>query len=198
VSAAYRGSRIFSTVAPSSGAVVLSTLKVFEGYQGNFTDSDPEINVTTHRLIEATKFAYGQRTQCMSSLSFPIPSILSWKLMRCADGDPAFTSNVTDLEDFYLTDAAVEDVRSRIVDNQTFPVQYYDPENYTLLDDHGTSHLAAMDKNGMTISLTTTVRFSFCSFFRSGTTFVYWQVGQYILGFPSHDHGRHHSQRRDG
>ncbi|KAJ7265204.1 gamma-glutamyltranspeptidase [Mycena rebaudengoi] len=132
----YRGSRIFSTVAPSSGAVVLSTLKVFEGYQGNFTDSDPEINVTTHRLIEATKFAYGQRTQY---------------------GDPAFTSNVTDLEDFYLTDAAVEDVRSRIVDNQTFPVQYYDPENYTLLDDHGTSHLAAMDKNGMTISLTTTV-----------------------------------------
>lgn len=73
--AAYRNSRIFSTVAPSSGAVVLSALKIFEGYQGNYTDSDPEINVTTHRLIEATQFAYGQRTQCMSPLSLRFPFI---------------------------------------------------------------------------------------------------------------------------
>lgn len=62
--AAYRNSRIFSTVAPSSGAVVLSALKIFEGYRADYTDADPMINLTTHRLIEATKFAYGQRTQC--------------------------------------------------------------------------------------------------------------------------------------
>ncbi|KAJ7693149.1 gamma-glutamyltranspeptidase [Mycena rosella] len=136
VNITYRNSRIFSTVAPSSGAVVLSALKVFEGYRGNYTDSDPEINVTTHRLIEATQFAYGQRTQY---------------------GDPAFTSNVTDLQKYYLTDAAVADVRSKILDNATFPVPYYDPANYTVLDDHGTSHMAAIDQSGMAVSLTTTV-----------------------------------------
>ncbi|KAJ7357041.1 gamma-glutamyltranspeptidase [Mycena albidolilacea] len=136
VNITYRNNRIFSTVAPSSGAVVLSALKIFEGYQGNYTDSDPEINVTTHRLIEATQFAYGQRTQY---------------------GDPAFTRNVTDLQSFYLTDAAVADVRSKIKDNQTFPVAYYDPANYTPLDDHGTSHMAAIDQEGMAVSLTTTV-----------------------------------------
>ncbi|KAF7339741.1 Gamma-glutamyltranspeptidase [Mycena sanguinolenta] len=136
VNITYRNSRIFSTVAPSSGAVVLSALKVFEGYRGNYTDSDPEINVTTHRLIEATQFAYGQRTQY---------------------GDPAFTPNVTTLQQYYLTDAAVEDVRSKIVDNQTFPVAYYDPSDYTPLVDHGTSHMAVIDKDGMAVSLTTTV-----------------------------------------
>ncbi|KAJ7728322.1 gamma-glutamyltranspeptidase [Mycena metata] len=136
VNITYRNNRIFSTVAPSSGAVVLSALKVFEGYQGNYADSDPHINVTTHRLIEATQFAYGQRTQY---------------------GDPAFTSNVTDLQQYYLTEAAVADVRSKILDNTTFPVAYYDPSKYTPLDDHGTSHMAAIDQSGMAVSLTTTV-----------------------------------------
>ncbi|KAF8213404.1 gamma-glutamyltranspeptidase [Mycena galopus ATCC 62051] len=136
VNITYRNQRIFSTVAPSSGAVVLSALKVFEGYQGNYSNSDPEINVTTHRLIEATQFAYGQRTQY---------------------GDPAFTANVTELQQYYLTPAAVEDVRSKILDNQTFPVTYYDPSNYTPLDDHGTSHMAVIDQEGMAVSLTTTV-----------------------------------------
>lgn len=80
---AYRGARIFSTVAPSSGAVVLSALKVrrarrlpppkltsssqiFEGFRGNYTETDPEINITTARLLEATQFAYGQRSELVT------------------------------------------------------------------------------------------------------------------------------------
>ncbi|KIK69082.1 hypothetical protein GYMLUDRAFT_152648 [Collybiopsis luxurians FD-317 M1] len=132
----YRNTRIFSTVAPSSGTVVLSALKIFEGFDGNVSDSDPAINLTTHRLVEATRFAYGQRTTF---------------------GDPAFTPNVTELEGYYLTDAVVNETRSKIVDNQTFPITYYDPENYQILLDNGTSHLAVIDKDGMAVSLTTTV-----------------------------------------
>ena len=64
IPAAYRNQRIFATAAPSSGSAVLSALKIFEGFQGNYSDEDPMINVTTHRLIEATQWAYGQRTQC--------------------------------------------------------------------------------------------------------------------------------------
>ncbi|KAL8287474.1 hypothetical protein RQP46_003332 [Phenoliferia psychrophenolica] len=136
VNITYRNSRIFSTVAPSSGAVVLSALKIFEGYQANYTDSDPEINVTTHRLIEATKFGYGQ---------------------RATYGDPAFSPNVTELQKYYLTDAVVEEIRTKIVDNQTFNALYYDPENYSILNDSGTSHMAVIDSTGMAVSLTTTV-----------------------------------------
>ncbi|THU77434.1 gamma-glutamyltranspeptidase, partial [Dendrothele bispora CBS 962.96] len=132
----YRNSRIFSTVAPSSGSVVLSVLKIFEGYPGNVTDTDPEFNVTLHRLIQATKFRYGQRTNY---------------------GDPAFTSNVTELEKFYLEESTVEQIRALISDNTTHTAAFYDPSNYTILTDHGTSHVATMDSDGMAVSLTTTV-----------------------------------------
>ncbi|KAJ3716028.1 gamma-glutamyltranspeptidase [Lentinula raphanica] len=132
----YRNTRIFSTVAPSSGTVVLSALKIFEGFNGNASDSDSAINLTTHRLVEATRFAYGQRTEY---------------------GDPAFTPNVTELEAYFLTEAVVNETRNKISDNQTFPVTYYNPENYQVLIDNGTSHMAVIDKDGMAISLTTTV-----------------------------------------
>lgn len=44
---------VFSTVAPSSGNVVLSTLKVMDIYRENGTLED--YNLTLHRTIEATK-----------------------------------------------------------------------------------------------------------------------------------------------
>ncbi|TFK45646.1 gamma-glutamyltranspeptidase [Heliocybe sulcata] len=132
----YRNHRIFSTVAPSSGSVVLSALKTFEGYNGSALPSDPAINLTTHRLIEATKFAYGQRTNF---------------------GDPAFTANVSTLEQEFLTEASAEAVRAKISDSQTFNALYYNVDNYLVLNDSGTSHVAAVDHTGMAVSLTTTV-----------------------------------------
>lgn len=77
VNITYRDNRIFSTVAPSSGAVVLSALKVFEGYPATVKVDDPEYDITAHRLIQATRFGYGQRTNY---------------------GDPAYTANVSALE----------------------------------------------------------------------------------------------------
>ena len=77
VNITYRGNRIFSTVAPSSGAVVLSALKVFEAWPGSALVGDPAYGITTHRLIQATKFGYGQR---------------AWY------GDPAYTADVPALE----------------------------------------------------------------------------------------------------
>ena len=77
VNITYRDNRIFSTVAPSSGAVVLSALKIFEGYPATAKVDDPEYDIEAHRLIQATRFGYGQRTNY---------------------GDPAFTANVSVLE----------------------------------------------------------------------------------------------------
>ncbi|SCZ95106.1 BZ3500_MvSof-1268-A1-R1_Chr11-3g03607 [Microbotryum saponariae] len=136
VNITYRGARIFSTVAPSSGAVVLSALKILEGYQANYTDSQPQINVTTHRLLEATQFAYGQRTQY---------------------GDPAFVTNVAYLQNYYLQEDVVKGIRRQINDTKTFGVTYYDPSKYTATAESGTSHLAVIDGSGMSVSLTTTV-----------------------------------------
>ena len=136
VNITYRNSRIFSTVAPSSGAVVLSALKIFENFDGSPQDGSAAINLTTHRLIEATQFAYGQRTQY---------------------GDPAFTANVTELQQYYLGSEVAKELAGKIVDNKTFRLGYYDPSNYTATRESGTSHLAVIDGNQLAVSLTTTI-----------------------------------------
>lgn len=61
----YRGWKITSTSAPSSGPVTLSTLKIVEGYEDFF--SPGMTNLSTHRMDEAMRFAYGQVSPPTSS-----------------------------------------------------------------------------------------------------------------------------------
>ena len=54
----YRGYKLTACSAPSSGTVALSTMKIVEGYEGF---GDPaNLNLSTHRLDEATRFGYGE------------------------------------------------------------------------------------------------------------------------------------------
>ena len=55
----YRGYKVTSTTAPSSGVVALSILKILETYSDFFTSADT-VNISTHRLNEAIRFGYGQ------------------------------------------------------------------------------------------------------------------------------------------
>jgi gamma-glutamyltranspeptidase/glutathione hydrolase len=54
--------RVVTCGAPASGAVVLSTLKVVEGY-GDFGTSEM-LNLSTHHLDEAIRFGYGEVMPC--------------------------------------------------------------------------------------------------------------------------------------
>lgn len=127
--------RVYSSGAPSSGAVVLSALKTISEYGLNSLENDG-VNLTTHRLIESTKFAYGERTDY---------------------GDPLFVKNVTRLERHALSDQNCRKKRSLISDNSTHTATYYDPQNYTILTDSGTSQVSAIDDHGLSVTLTTTV-----------------------------------------
>lgn len=53
----YRGYKITSTTAPSSGGVALNILKVLDTYDQFFTAKN--VNLSTHRLDEAMRFGYG-------------------------------------------------------------------------------------------------------------------------------------------
>ncbi|KAJ5782344.1 hypothetical protein N7457_004118 [Penicillium paradoxum] len=55
----YRGYKVTSTSAPSSGIVAQSILKIVGTYNDFFTTKD-SVNLSTHRLDEAMRFAYGQ------------------------------------------------------------------------------------------------------------------------------------------
>ena len=57
VKISYNGFNIYSTGAPSSGAVILSILKIMEGYNQSTEES---CHLKTHRMDEAMRFGYGK------------------------------------------------------------------------------------------------------------------------------------------
>lgn len=126
--------RVWSTSVPSSGAVVLSALRTLEHYPEKAFESNDVL--ATHRMIEAVKFAYGERTRY---------------------GDPAFLKNVTGYEAEAISAAAGATRYNKIDDFGTHPVSYYNPALEDSGEDHGTSHINAVDASGMAVSITTTV-----------------------------------------
>ncbi|KAH6621136.1 gamma-glutamyltranspeptidase [Chaetomium sp. MPI-SDFR-AT-0129] len=129
--------RLFSTDAPSSGAITTSILKTLWQYGRKDL---PDVNLTTQRFVEATKFAYGARLQF---------------------GDPVYTTNTTDLETYLLQDSTARDIRSRILDDRTQEVEAYNPLSLYMPESHGTSHIVTSDASGLTVSSTTTINLLF-------------------------------------
>ncbi|TVY31761.1 Glutathione hydrolase proenzyme [Lachnellula occidentalis] len=135
----YRGYKITSGSAPSSGAVVLSALKIVEGYD---MSTPSLLNLSTHYLDEAMKFGYGQRTEL---------------------GDPTFVTNITAYQQRMYSEKTAGEVRSLIEANGVLSNQAYNPSNYDILSDDGTSAAVTADKSGLTIAITSTVNTLFGS-----------------------------------
>lgn len=130
----YRGYKLTSCGAPAGGSVALSALNIVSGYTGF---GDPaQINQTTHRIDEAMRFAYGQRTLL---------------------GDPSFVNGTLEYQKSMLSEATGAEVRGKILDYTTQNVSAYDPSGYESLETPGTSYVATADASGLSISLTTTI-----------------------------------------
>lgn len=145
VEASYRGFRVLSMPPPSSGgAVLLQVLRVLEAAPvaplGH--NGAPYL----HRLAEALKHAFADRAAVM--------------------GDPGFTPVPVDR---LLSDKTVQGVRDRFLPHRVHP-----PATYGTVppppDDHGTSHLNAIDAAGNAVALTTTVNTDFGSKYVAGDT----------------------------
>ncbi|KAJ5242628.1 uncharacterized protein N7469_000955 [Penicillium citrinum] len=137
----YRGHTVTSTTAPSSGVVALSILDILGTYS-DFFSGENAVNLSTHRLDEAIRFGYGERTEL---------------------GDPSFVKGVTEYERDMLKKSTIADIRSKISDKHTLNVSAYDPSGLESLDTPGTSHLAAADHTGLAISVVTTINTLFGS-----------------------------------
>ena len=136
----YRDYKLTACSAPSGGEVALATLKFMEGYSGV---GDPEnINLTTHRLDESMRFAYGMRAEL---------------------GDPLYLEGIDEYQDQMLSEATASEVRSKISDSKTYDVSYYNPAGLESLETPGTSHIVTADHTGLAITLTTTVNLLFGS-----------------------------------
>jgi gamma-glutamyltranspeptidase/glutathione hydrolase len=139
-SISYRDYKLTACSAPSGGEVALTVLKIMEGYS---CVGDPSnVNLTTHRLDESMKFAYG---------------------MRANLGDPLFLDGIDAYQNAMISAQTASEVRSKIDDSRTFNVSYYDPQGLESLETPGTSHIVTADADGMAVTLTTTVNLLFGS-----------------------------------
>ncbi|KAF2033750.1 gamma-glutamyltranspeptidase-like protein [Setomelanomma holmii] len=136
----YRDYKLTACSAPSGGEVALTVLKIMEGYSD--VGSPTNLNLTTHRLDESMKFAYG---------------------MRANLGDPLFLNGIDRYQNEMLSASTAAEVRSKISDTRTFNVSYYDPSGLESLETPGTSHVVTADHTGLAITLTTTVNLLFGS-----------------------------------
>ncbi|KAF2499794.1 gamma-glutamyltranspeptidase [Lophium mytilinum] len=136
----YRGYKLTSTSAPSSGGVALSVMKIVEGFKDFGTPEN--VNLSTHRLDEAIRWGYGERALL---------------------GDPSFTEGLQAYEDDMLSDQTAANIRAKISDSTTHNVSWYDPDGLESLETPGTSHVVTADHTGMACSLTTTVNLLFGS-----------------------------------
>ncbi|KAJ5553051.1 Gamma-glutamyltranspeptidase [Penicillium frequentans] len=137
----YRGYTITSGTTPSSGTIALSMLKILDGYK-DFFSSEKTVNLSTHRMNEAMRFGYGQRTEM---------------------GDPLFVPGMAEYEEDILKQSTADGIRGKISDTHTLDVSAYDPTGIEIRDTPGTSHLAASDHSGLAISVISTINTYFGS-----------------------------------
>ncbi|OAX80643.1 gamma-glutamyltransferase [Emergomyces africanus] len=143
----YRGYKVTSLSAPSSGAAALSILNILNQYDDFYAPGN--VNLSTHRLAEAMRFAYGQRTKL---------------------GDPSFVKGLAQYQDAMLKPSTAAEIRAKISDFHTQNISAYDPEGLESLEtikelthtrSPGTSHIVSTDRTGLAVSLTTTINLLF-------------------------------------
>ncbi|KAF7288635.1 Sec7-like domain belongs to guanine nucleotide exchange factors [Mycena chlorophos] len=131
----YRGRKVYTTHEPGSGPVLLHMLNLMETYP-----KSPRTPLSMHRVVEAIKFGFAARTKI---------------------GDPAFDSDPARMEQIPTKEFA-RLIAANITDDRTHRAEYYRPE-FDVVNDHGTSHTSVIDRNGMAVSLTSTVNLIFGS-----------------------------------
>ena len=136
----HHGYKLTSTSAPSGGPVVLNVMQTAGTYE-DFGDL-ALVNISTHRLDEAIRFGYGARTKL---------------------ADPSFVHNVTWYEMAMIEKRTGLEMRAKISDQHTLPVEAYNPDKIATLENKGTSHLSVADARGMAVSLTSTINDGFGS-----------------------------------
>lgn len=118
---------LHSISVPGSGMILAMILNIMNGYTAEYSVE------YMHRLIEAFKFSYAQRTHL---------------------GDTNMNETLAEqIVDVHYANH----VRSLIWDNQTFNDYKHYGGEFALTEDHGTAQISVLAANGDAISLTSTI-----------------------------------------
>nr|XP_018666852.1 glutathione hydrolase 1 proenzyme isoform X1 [Ciona intestinalis] len=134
---------VFSPGPPASGPVMSLILNILDGYDFSSSALKNKENqvLTMHRIVEAFRFAYAKRSNL---------------------GDERNNPNITELVKNMTADWYADDLRLKINDDHTWPVDYYGPD-WSVPDDSGTAHLSVLAPNGDAVAITSTINLYFGS-----------------------------------
>ncbi|KAI9556606.1 hypothetical protein GHT06_016396 [Daphnia sinensis] len=139
---------LYSHPPPGSGVVTAYIMRLLDGLVGP-DGMDRDNPLTYHRIAEAIKHAFGQRTKL---------------------SDPRFHPEVNELAELLISDSFVDETRSKMCDSMTSDDPAYYGAACSNPEDHGTSHVSIVDENGMAVAVTSTINLHFGAGFASAQT----------------------------
>jgi len=157
---------VHSVPPPGSGAVLAAILNILDEYNLH------QDNVLFyHRIVEAFKFAYGQR----SSLGDPKDEDLAEDINK-------IVKNIT-------SDNWARSISALIDDDKTNPdIEFYGAK-FTNNQDKGTAHLSVVDEDGNAVSATSTINQEFGSGLMSPSTGIIYNDEMDDFSYPGFANG---------
>uniref|UniRef100_A0A914W3U8 Gamma-glutamyltranspeptidase 1 n=1 Tax=Plectus sambesii TaxID=2011161 RepID=A0A914W3U8_9BILA len=135
---------------PSGSAIAQAILSILDGFKLNQSTFEDNVDLY-HRLIEASKFAYADR------------SVL---------GDMAFITDALPVARNITSQEYAAAIRKMITD-RAHPEEYYGGD-FGVQEDHGTTHITVMDRFGNAVAVTSTINLLFGAVVRSNSTGIVW------------------------
>ncbi|KAI6203633.1 Gamma-glutamyltransferase [Aphelenchoides besseyi] len=149
---------------PSGAAVSMAILNLLRDVVGNSSENSADSNVEFfHRFIEASKFAYAQRS---------------------ALGDIDFFPEAFGIAKNITSESWAAIIRKLITD-EAHPDEYYGG-HFSFRPDHGTSHISIIDQFGNAVSVTSTINLFLGAQIASEATGVVWNDEMDDFSLPGH------------
>nr|XP_014344783.1 PREDICTED: gamma-glutamyltranspeptidase 1-like isoform X3 [Latimeria chalumnae] len=147
-----------------TGSLATSIVKDIQDAGYNFTSKSVQGKdkaLTYHRILEAFKFAYAERSKL---------------------GDPEFI-NIDEQIHNMTSEAFARDLYKKIKDNTTLPIEDYGSKFY-IPDNTGTTHLSVVAEDGSAVSATSTINNFFGSLVLSNSTGILFNDIMDDFSFP--------------